>query len=493
MQNEGGRAAAVGAALRWVGNPGTVAAVLLLALNDHVGKRAWPGAVTGKLSDVAWMLVAPPVVALLLTPLLRPRRDGPAVVGIGATAVTFALAKTSPAGADLASQLWSLIGVPSRTTSDPTDLLALPALALAWLLWRTSRRPRRGRQAFALIAVPAAVAAMVATTPAQEISGLRTVNGRPVLHINSYEWTSPDGGLTWTLETGDTGTPDASDPGFTTEDGRCVPAEPLICYRVRDLAAPVEVSQDGRSTWQPAFTPSWVPSPSPSPTPGSAAPATGAGYFPGQLVVVALPGGGHAVIVHLGHHDLVVRTADGRWTTVAMPTPPARPAVDTGTRSFLLGLPVALAVGWATAFAGLGVRTLPYVPAVRRRNFALGLAIRQVVVLDWVLLAAWLCGAGTGWVVSGWLVAGFVSLLVLPLATLIPPGLRESAGRPGALVPGLAVLAGCAAMVPYLWWSIFTSTEWSRISWLALYVAVVGSVLGALVGWNRRRPILARH
>ncbi|MFG2820106.1 hypothetical protein ACGFX4_11830 [Kitasatospora sp. NPDC048365] len=511
MQNEGGRAVAVGAALRWVGNPGTVAAVLVLAFNDHVGKRAWPGVVTGKLSDVAWMLVAPPVLALLLTPVLRLRGNRPAAVGIAGTAVTFALAKAGPAGADIASQVWSLTGVPSRTVADPTDLLALPALALAWLLWRASLRPWRGWQALALIAVPAATVAMVATTPAVDTSSLRTVNGQPVLRINSHTWAGQDGGLTWTPLDQDPGPADPGDPTSTVGAGRCVPAEPRICYRVRSLDAPVEASEDGRTTWQPVFTPPWAPSPSPSApgspssgAPGSATAGTtgsaggGAGYFPGELEVVTLSGGGYGVIVHLGHHDLVVRTADGRWATVALPKPPPRPDVDTGSRPFLLGLPVALAAGWATALAGLGARAAAAVPAARRRTFVIGLAIRQVLVLDWVVLAAWLCGEWSGVIVvgSGWAIAGLVSLCGLPLLRLLPKtgqGPRTSGGIVGVFVPGLAVLTGCAALVPYLWWSVFTSTEWSRISWLALYVAVVGSVLGAMAGWLQDRPTPSRH
>src|SRR5690606_18791254 len=46
--------------------PVTVASVIVLLLNDHVLKQAWPGFVTGKLSDVAGLVVAPPLAALLL-------------------------------------------------------------------------------------------------------------------------------------------------------------------------------------------------------------------------------------------------------------------------------------------------------------------------------------------------------------------------------------------------------------------------------------------
>ena len=55
-----------GVFLRWAAHPLTVGATAVLLLNDHVLKPAWPGLVTGKLSDVAGLVAAPPVLGLLL-------------------------------------------------------------------------------------------------------------------------------------------------------------------------------------------------------------------------------------------------------------------------------------------------------------------------------------------------------------------------------------------------------------------------------------------
>ena len=52
-----------GTSLRALASPVAVVSLVLLVLNDHLLKQAWPGAVTGKLSDVAGLVVAP----LLLT------------------------------------------------------------------------------------------------------------------------------------------------------------------------------------------------------------------------------------------------------------------------------------------------------------------------------------------------------------------------------------------------------------------------------------------
>ena len=49
-------------------HPATVAAVAVLLLNDVVFKSMWPGSwVTGKLSDLAWVVFASPLLAFLLS------------------------------------------------------------------------------------------------------------------------------------------------------------------------------------------------------------------------------------------------------------------------------------------------------------------------------------------------------------------------------------------------------------------------------------------
>jgi hypothetical protein len=62
-----------GVFLRWAAHPLTVGATAVLLLNDHVLKPAWPGLVTGKLSDVAGLAAAPPVLGLLLGLFLTAR------------------------------------------------------------------------------------------------------------------------------------------------------------------------------------------------------------------------------------------------------------------------------------------------------------------------------------------------------------------------------------------------------------------------------------
>ena len=100
-------------------------AVLVLALNDHVfkGSGLLPAVVTGKLSDVAGLLVAPLVCAWLFG--VRGRRGWLAAhVAVG---VVFALVQLAPIASGLEAVARGL-GIGARFWADPSDWLALPAL-----------------------------------------------------------------------------------------------------------------------------------------------------------------------------------------------------------------------------------------------------------------------------------------------------------------------------------------------------------------------------
>src|SRR5262245_37588888 len=110
-------------------HPAPLAAVGLLALNDHFfkGSGLLPGAVTGKLSDFAGLFFFP----LLLASIARgaslalrgrdveDRRSLAAAVAL-ATALGFAAVKLLPAVNDLVARTWGAM------VMDPTDLIALP-------------------------------------------------------------------------------------------------------------------------------------------------------------------------------------------------------------------------------------------------------------------------------------------------------------------------------------------------------------------------------
>jgi hypothetical protein len=105
-------------------------ALLVLVLNDHVlkGSGLVPEIVTGKLSDVAGLWVAPPLACVLLR--ARTRRARFAVFAF--VGGLFTAVNTFPAAAVLAGEGLTALGIPSRLWCDSTDLLALVVLPLAW-------------------------------------------------------------------------------------------------------------------------------------------------------------------------------------------------------------------------------------------------------------------------------------------------------------------------------------------------------------------------
>jgi hypothetical protein len=131
-------------------HPVALAAVLLLVVNDWLLKPRWSGAVTGKLSDVAGLVFAPVVLSSLIGLLLIvARRPDPylthrrLVACITATGVVFAATKLSADVAHLVAGALSFVR-PAHVVADPTDLLALPALAITYWIGRDELRRLSG-------------------------------------------------------------------------------------------------------------------------------------------------------------------------------------------------------------------------------------------------------------------------------------------------------------------------------------------------------------
>ena len=138
-------------------HPLAIGALVALVVNDHLLKSLWPGVVTGKISDVAALLIVPPLAVELVGATRRgglaPRgRTLVAVAAAVAVGAWFVAVKLHPAaneayaivmglvqwpGATLASLLAGLPPPPpgrAPTVLDPGDLVALPAVALgSWI------------------------------------------------------------------------------------------------------------------------------------------------------------------------------------------------------------------------------------------------------------------------------------------------------------------------------------------------------------------------
>jgi hypothetical protein len=145
-------------------HPVPLAAVGVLLLNDHWLKQAYPGVLSGKLSDVAGLLFFPLLLQALWEVALelrrRPWRPSQRVlhVSIALTALVFSLVKLWPPAGEAYRVVWALLQWPLfallrlargaelpglhgvALVQDATDLLALPALGIA--AWLGARRNR---------------------------------------------------------------------------------------------------------------------------------------------------------------------------------------------------------------------------------------------------------------------------------------------------------------------------------------------------------------
>lgn len=173
----------------WLGRPWFFVAVVALALNDHVFKGAWPGWLTGKLSDFAGLVVVATLAAVLFGP-----RWGTVVAGVG-----FVALKTVPGVAELASPV--LGGV---TLRDPSDLIALAVLPPVWALLHAVPNPARTRRVWAVAGLVAGVLATTATSSVQTPdvmlesgSGVIYANVDPGDGFNREVLATTDGGQTW--------------------------------------------------------------------------------------------------------------------------------------------------------------------------------------------------------------------------------------------------------------------------------------------------------
>lgn len=348
------RSGAAGAALAWLAHPVTLVAVLVLVVNDQLLKAAYPGLLTGKLSDVAGLVVAPPLLALAAT-LLVPRLPG-RVAGVAAVAlagVGFAVVKSTEVGAAAASTAWSLIAGPSVILADPTDLATLPALALAWWAWTRARRrpapPRLVRLARIMVVLPAAALAVAATSAPDYpyaasvtewegaiVLGESDAYGMDTMDRWSWSTISVDGGESWRPTEPGEADAIAAARGYPLADLACVPYQETHCYRVVPGQLRVEETRDGGFTW----TTSWEITDEQRETLFAHYPSLGdpARHLSSRAVAVVQLEGlrNHVVVVANGRDGFAVYDDRyGQWRRIGFPDqsePP--PAVGEQLRDF---------------------------------------------------------------------------------------------------------------------------------------------------------------
>jgi hypothetical protein len=150
-------------------SPVVLGAMVVVIANDHALKRQWPGLVTGKLSDVAGLIVLPVLLVALLegSRLALGMRD-PAgtehdlALTAAVSAMCFSAVKTSTWVAAAYSDVLGWLQWPFRAAqafaageatpghmtvtvlADPWDLIALPAIGLGVAAALRARRQRPG-------------------------------------------------------------------------------------------------------------------------------------------------------------------------------------------------------------------------------------------------------------------------------------------------------------------------------------------------------------
>jgi len=305
-----------GSAIAWLGHPVSVVAIVVLTVNDHVLKGAYPGPVTGKVSDFAGLVFAPALLALGLSALgLRGERS--ALGAVLATGAGFVLVKTTSTGARIAGEAWGLVAGPSLIRADPTDLLALPALVVSWQVHRWARNreipERRVRLGRVVVVMPFAVVATAATSAplAQSVDAVGTSGDRIVVRAEATTISTTDGGVTWMGE--ESGRADDQIRDGATR--ACVPSAPSHCYRVVEGRLAVQETTDGR-TWRTAWEISQ------GRTDFLRRQAVDKGYdsdISSRALAVQDQAGGHVVVVANGGDGLVVRDTSGTWRRLGHP------------------------------------------------------------------------------------------------------------------------------------------------------------------------------
>ena len=190
-------------------HPVTLAALAVLLVNDLLFKALWPGAwVPGKLSDLAWMIFAPPVLAFVLSfaTLGSPKAQRTAFVTAyaGLPLLYVAFNTFQPVHDAILFVLGLIGGDGPRSPLDATDSMVIPfAMAAAIWVWRrTPLEAQSIRTRLALLAATAAVLASVASSFYTGVWGVgrvgRTESGTLGASTHGGFYESVDGGLTWT-------------------------------------------------------------------------------------------------------------------------------------------------------------------------------------------------------------------------------------------------------------------------------------------------------
>ena len=195
-------------------HPATVAALGVLLLNDLLFKSLWPHSwFTGKLSDLAWLVLALPLMAFLLSLIdrgnLRVQRVSFLVAYVGLPLLYASYNTCEPVHYWVLRGISIVSGGTAGSPLDVTDSLIIPfgwGIAL-WIWRREAAGPGALRTRWALLVAGIASLASVATSypdPEYGVQGVGTSEDGTI-HADTFpyheyvsRYRSVDGGVTWT-------------------------------------------------------------------------------------------------------------------------------------------------------------------------------------------------------------------------------------------------------------------------------------------------------
>jgi hypothetical protein len=454
-------------ALLSLSHPVSIAAIIVVLLNDHWWRRVAPSWFTGKIGDFAWLIFAPFLLAVILAWLL-PRREKlvsyTAIIGVG---LIFGLAKTIPAFHALTIDVLEVLtGWPNVLQMDPTDLLALPALLIAWWIWKQSttrsiRLPDRG-----WVLLPLAVFATMADSaqPNPGIACVQPVDGQILAYDVYYGngvYISRDGGLSWIPGTKGT----ATDTCRGSSKEMISPQNPLVHFRLNGRQ--IERSDDGGSTWQTEYGTAML-------TEAQmvyAQRSEGSGNldFSGSLVAVMDAATGN-LIVGAGHQGVIVRTPDEAWHAIAVgrynPLDLHRPeaVLNLLAQEALLALVVFV----------LSVGTIAPGRTSIIMRVALGLAwlglIGTLIVAENLLHSSYSQLSIGGTIVT--------AVIAFPIAVIRLTAAFRLNPKTAWLTLGLSALTALIFMVPFVVWSQNGIPDYAAAAAYALVLAAITCFVG---------------
>ena len=161
-------------------HPATFVALAALLLNDLALKWIWQGAwLTGKLSDLAWLVFAVPLLAFALSfaarGIVAAQRWTWRIAYIGLPLLYLAYNSIAPLHDAIMSAFSLARGTPGASPFDPTDSMVIPfGVGIALWVWRRSAAAPKPNLRLRLSAFTAAAAllATIASTPPAPTYGI---------------------------------------------------------------------------------------------------------------------------------------------------------------------------------------------------------------------------------------------------------------------------------------------------------------------------------